>query len=173
MDTRAGYVVDLMDAYLLYSDMCYLKAGLDAAYGLLMLGGKDQVLVPCRTSNVCRMLCNCYYFAEDKMCGELAGQLVTEALGYIRGGGREVLHVWWNTICLYDDVVGAMELAQEERERLSEERARLRIIVEREEEVKIGLLRQVRQDADFSLVAEVFCILAKREFEECNFTKFS
>ena len=168
VDVRVGYAADLMDVYQLYSDLCYLKAGLDAAYALLMPGGRDRVLLPCRTPNVCRMLCNCYYFAEDKVCGELAGRLVTEALGYIRGGDRAALHAWWNTICLYDDVVGTMELTREERERLKEERARLKICVEREEDAKIGLLCQARQDADFSLVAEVFCILAKREFEECN-----
>jgi len=39
VDARAGYAADLMDVYQLYSDLGYLKTGLDAAYGLLTLRG--------------------------------------------------------------------------------------------------------------------------------------
>ena len=41
VDTRAGYVVDLMDAYLLYSDMKFLDTALDAAYEILIPKGSD------------------------------------------------------------------------------------------------------------------------------------
>jgi len=116
------------------------------------------------------MLCNCYYFAGDKECGELAGRLVTEALGYIRGGDRGVLQSWWDAIGLYDDVVGMMELVQEERERLNEEQARLRVSVMQLENREIESFRQAGPDADSRLMAEVFYVLAKRKFEECNIT---
>ena len=93
-----------------------------------------------------------------------------EVLGYMRGGERDVLLAWWSAICLYNDVVGAMELPKEELERLNEERARLRVSVEREEDERIERFRQAGQEADFGLVSEVFYILAKRQFEELNKT---
>ena len=170
VDSRAGYAADMMDVYQLYSDLSYLNDGLDAAYRILTIRGNDKIALPCRTPNVCRLLCNCYYFTGDEVCGELAGRLITEALGYIRGGDRDVLLSWWDAICLYDDVIGAMELPKEEQERLNEEQAHLRVSVVRQENEKIERLHQMGQDAGFSLVAEVFYILAKREFAEGNKT---
>jgi len=165
-DARAGYAADLMDVYQLYSDLGYLKAGLDAAYGLLTSRGGDRIQLPCRTPNVCRMLCNCYYFAGDEECGELAGRLVTEALGYTRGNHRCDLLGWWDAICLYDNVVGLMELPVEERERLQEERARLSVRVRQIEET---LIDQLGMEVDTSLATgQVFYILARREFAACN-----
>lgn len=168
VDSRVGYAADMMDVYQLYSDLGYLNNGLDAAYRLLAARGNGRISLPCRTPNVCRLLCNCYYFAGDETCGELAGRLVTEALGYIRGGDRDVLLSWWDAICLYADAVEAMELPKEDRERLNEERVRLRGSVEREEDGIIERFRQAGQDADFSLMTEVFYILGRREFEKLN-----
>ena len=74
VDTRAGYAADKMDVYQLYSDLNYLKNGLDAAYRILSSRGNGKILLPCRTPNICRLLCNCYYFAGDGECGELAGR---------------------------------------------------------------------------------------------------
>ena len=165
VDIRAGYAADKMDVYQLYSDLNYLKNGLDAAYQILSARGNGKISLPCRTPNICRILCNCYYFAGDEACGELAGHLVTEALGYIRGGARGVLLSWWDAICLYSDAVGAMMLTEEDYKRLEEERARLRVSVECEEDERIERFRQAVQDADFGLVSEVFAILAKREFD--------
>ena len=65
VDTRAGYVVDLMDAYLLYSDVKFLDVALDAAYEILIPKGSDKIVLPCRTPNICRLLCNCYYFTGE------------------------------------------------------------------------------------------------------------
>ena len=65
VDTRAGYVVDLMDAYLLYSDLKFLDTALDAAYEILIPKGSDKIVLPCRTPNICRLLCNCYYFTGE------------------------------------------------------------------------------------------------------------
>ncbi len=168
MDTRAGYVADVMDVYQVYSDLEYLNSGVDAAYGILSSRDNGRITLPCRTPNVCRLLCNCYYFAGDEECGELAGRLVTEALGYIRGGDRVDLLSWWDAICLYDDTVGPMKLSRIEQERLDGERARLRISVEREEEARIESFRWMGQDAGIDVVLGVFYILARREFEGCN-----
>ena len=48
-DVRAGYVVDLMDAYQLYSDLNFLNTALDAAYDILTPWGSDKIVLPCRT----------------------------------------------------------------------------------------------------------------------------
>ena len=89
VDTRVGYAADMMDVYQVYSDLGYLKNGVDAAYQILSVRENGKIALPCRTPNVCRLLCNCYYFAGDEVCGELAGRLVMEALGYRRGGERD------------------------------------------------------------------------------------
>lgn len=39
VDTRAGYAADMMDVYQVYSDLGYLKNGLDAAYRILAARG--------------------------------------------------------------------------------------------------------------------------------------
>ena len=44
VDTRAGYVVDLMDAYLLYSDMNFLDVALDTAYEILTPKGSEKMV---------------------------------------------------------------------------------------------------------------------------------
>ncbi|WP_292270503.1 hypothetical protein [Butyricimonas sp.] len=167
VDTRAGYAADKMDVYQVYSDLSYLKNGLDAAYRILSARGNGKIALPCRTPNICRLLCNCYYFAGDEECGELAGRLVTEALGYMRGGNREMLLSWWDAICLYDDAVGAMMLPLEEHTRLGEERARLVITVRQEEEEIVKRFLQLRENG-FDVTIKVFNILAKREFAAYN-----
>ena len=165
VDMRVGYAADLMDVYQLYSDLGYLNNGLDAAYRLLSSRGNGKISLPCRTPNVCRLLCNCFYFAGDEACGELAGRLVTEALGYIRGGDRDLLLAWWDVICLYADVIWMMKLPVGERERLHEERTRLGVQVRQLENEKIGCVRHAETEGDLRLVAKVFTILARREFE--------
>ena len=100
---------------------------MDAAYDILTPWGSQKLVLPCRTSNICRLLCNCFYITGDAECGVLAGKLVTEALGYTRGNHRDDLLGWWDAICLYDNVVGLMELPVEEQERVKEERVRLAV----------------------------------------------
>ena len=167
VDTRAGYVVDLMDAYLLYSDMKFLDSALDVAYEILIPKGRDKIVLPCRTPNICRLLCNCYYFTGDAECGELAGKLVTEALGYTRGNHRGDLLGWGDAICLYDNVVGLMELPIEEQERLKEERVRLAVRVRQVEDDMIEQFVRMGEVSSID-VGQVFYILAKREFVACN-----
>ena len=166
VDTRAGYVVDLMDAYLLYSDVKFLDTALDAAYEILIPKGSDKIVLPCRTPNICRLLCNCYYFMGEDECIVLAKNLVTEALGVSRKFNCEELGDWWEAICFYEDVVGAMELSLEERISLEEERVRLTTCVkQREDEI---IERYYHIDEDICFDVEVFNILAKRAFVECN-----
>lgn len=168
-DARAGYTVDLMDAYQLYStDLTFLNTALDVAYELLTSRGDGKIVLPCRTPNVCRMLCNCYYFTGDSTCGELAGHLITEMLGYTRDGFLGDLFSWWDAICVYADVIGMMELPLIERGRLSEERARLQVRVVQQEDERIERFRQGEGVEDIRFEAEVFHILAERAFAECN-----
>lgn len=168
-ETRAGYAVDLMDAYQLYStDLTFLNTALDVAYELLTPKGAGKMVLPCRTPNVCRMLCNCYYFTGDAACGELAGHLITEMLGYTRDGLRGDLFSWWDAIGLYDDVIGMMELPLKERRRLSEERVRLQVWIVQLEDERIERFRHGDVGEDLRFEAEVFHILAKRAFVECN-----
>ena len=166
-DTRAGYAADLMDVYQLHSDLEFLEQGVDAAYDILTPWGSDKLVLPCRTPNACRLLCNCYYFTGDEECGKLAGKLVTEALGYTRGSYRGDLLDWWEAICLYDDVIGLLELPLEERERLKGERARLSARVR---QVEDEMIEQLAREGEFSPAGsvQVFYILAKREFAARN-----
>ncbi len=166
-DPRAGYAADLMDVYQLYSDLNFLEKGVDAAYDILTPWRSDKLVLPCRTPNICRLLCNCYYFTGDAQCGELAGRLVTEALGYMRGNHRDDLLGWWDAICLYDNVIGLMELPLEEQEYLGEERLRLSVRVRQIEDKVVERFVRV---GDISPVDTglVFDILAKREFAACN-----
>ena len=164
---RAGYAADLMDVYQLYSDLDFLEKGVDAAYDILTPWGSQKLVLPCRTSNICRLLCNCYYFTGDAECGELAGKLVTEALGYMRGNHRGDLLGWWDAICLYDNVVGLMELPIEEQERLKEERVRLAVRVRQVEDDMIEQFVRMGEVSSVD-VGQVFYILAKREFVACN-----
>ena len=162
-DVRAGFIVDLMDAYQLYSDLNFLNTALDAAYDILTPWGSDKIVLPCRTPNICRLLCNCYYFTGEMENGVLAGSLISEALGSIRDLDRQGLMAWWDTFCFYEDVVGAMELPEPERVRLAEERVRLAVSVKQEEEEMIERFALSTRD-DLELFGRVFCILARREF---------
>ena len=166
-DVRAGYVVDLMDAYLLYSDMKFLDTALDAAYEILIPKGSDKMVLPCRTPNICRLLCNCYYFTGEDECGMLAKNLVTEALGISRKFSHEELWDWWGAICFYEDVVGAMELSLEEQISLEEERVRLTTCVKQRKDEMIERFMGSAGE-DLGALANVFKILAKRNFYEYN-----
>ena len=59
-DERIGYVADLMDAYQTYSDMDFLNEALDMAYRVLTVDEQGEIVIPNKTPNVCRLLCNWY-----------------------------------------------------------------------------------------------------------------
>ena len=105
VDTRAGYVVDLMDAYLLYSDMKFLDVALDAAYEILIPKGSDKIVLPCRTPNICRLLCNYYYFTGEDECALLVKGLVVEAMGKSSSFTSEEIITWWKALFLCESMV--------------------------------------------------------------------
>ena len=76
LDERIGYVADLMDAYQTYSDMDLLNEALDVAYRILTVDEKGEIVIPGRTPNVCRLLCNWYYFTGEEWCLEMAKGIV-------------------------------------------------------------------------------------------------
>lgn len=168
VDTRAGYVVDLMDAYQLYSDMTFLDTALDVAYEILVPQGEDRMVLPCRTANVCRLLCNCYYFTREEECGLLARGLVTEALGLSRKFDCDELVAWWYAFRVYDCVVEEMEMSKGESEYFLKEFTRLEVNVEQIEDEMIESFQQMNGKGLISLFVDVFDVLATREFAMYN-----
>lgn len=166
VDTLAGYVVDLMDAYLLYSDMNFLDVALDTAYEILTPRGSEKMVLPCRTPNICRLLCNCFYFTGEEESGLLARSLVTEALGLSSKFSGEELIAWWEAIRFYESVIGEMEVAVEEKERLVKDRIRLGVSVEQIENGKIEVFQGY--NSNIQQLMEVFNILARRVFAVYN-----
>ncbi|WP_270547012.1 hypothetical protein [Butyricimonas paravirosa] len=172
VDTRAGYAVDLMDAYLLYSDIKFLDVALDTAYEILIPKGSDKMVLPCRTPNICRLLCNCYYYTGETESGYLAGDLVIEVIGVLKEIDRKKLLAWWKAICLYNDVVGIVTSSSREWGYRKEDCNRLYVDIEQVEDERVEFFQQMRRDCGICLVVEVFDILARREFmmynEGCN-----
>ena len=168
-DVRAGFIVDLMDAYQLYSDMNFLNTALDAAYDVLTPWGANRIVLPCRTPNICRLLCYCYYFTGEKENSLLASSLINEALGFTRKAGRDDLMPWWwwDAFCFYEDVVGKVELSTNGQERLVEERVRLAVSVKQREEEVIKRFVKTEGDDVYDM-AKSFRILAQREFTMCH-----
>lgn len=166
VDERAGHVVDLMDTYLLYSDMSFLETALDVAYEILIPRGSNKIVLPCRTPNICRLLCNCYYYTGEDECVLLLKGLVIEALGMIRGSKKDGLMIWWETIKNYENIVD--ELPKKEREWFIGEYGRLEVAVKRLENEKIEQFMEKICANDFYLLASLFEVLAKRIFTICN-----
>ena len=78
LEDRVGYVADLMETYLTYSDMDFLDIALDAAYGIISPERNGEIVLPCRTPEMCRLLCSCYYFTGEEECAKLAKEIVKE-----------------------------------------------------------------------------------------------
>ena len=78
LEDRVGYIADLMETYLTYSDMDFLDIALDAAYGIISPEGRGEIVLPCRTPEMCRLLCSCYYFTGEEECMELAKSIIKE-----------------------------------------------------------------------------------------------
>ena len=163
VDTRAGYVVDLMDAYLLYSDVKFLDVALDAAYEILIPKGSDKIVLPFRTPNFCLLLSNCYYFTGEGECALLAGGLVTEAMGLSRKFDSKELGDWWEAIQFCENV----EISVKDRKRFAEERMRLMVIVKQQEDEMIQYFEETDKN-DTSLIVKIFSIWTKYEFIKCN-----
>ena len=164
VDTRAGYVVDLMDAYLLYSDVKFLDTALDAAYEILIPKGSDKIVLPCRTPNICRLLCNCYYFTGEEENIQLAKSLVTEILGLSKKITCDEVIVWSEAICVYENIIGEMDI--KECERLLEEYTRLDASVKQVRDEQVAYFYQNR--GNILVMSRVFDFCAKREFDTCD-----
>lgn len=78
LEERVVHVADLLETYLMYSDMDFLDIALEAAYEIISPEGSDEIVVPCRTPEMCRLLCSCYYFTGEERCAELAGEIVAD-----------------------------------------------------------------------------------------------
>ncbi len=78
LEDRVGHIADLMEAYLTYSDMDFLDIALDAAYGIISPERNGEIVLPCRTPEMCRLLCSYYYFTGEERCAELAGEIIKE-----------------------------------------------------------------------------------------------
>ena len=78
LEERVVHVADLLETYLMYSDMDFLDIALEAAYEIISPEGSDEIVLPCRTPEMCRLLCSCYYFTGEERCAELAGEIVAD-----------------------------------------------------------------------------------------------
>lgn len=106
VEERVGYVADLMDCYLVYSDMKYVNTALDAAYEILSSGSNGEMGLACRTPEMCRMLCSCYYFTNEEECAKLAGELVKEWKSEERVIPMEVEWRWVRALEFYNNTMG-------------------------------------------------------------------
>ena len=68
LEERVVHVADLLETYLMYSDMDFLDIALEAAYEIISPEGRDEIVLPCRTPEMCRLLCSCYY-GRREVCG--------------------------------------------------------------------------------------------------------
>ena len=67
-----------MDAYQTYSDMDFLNEALDMAYRVLTVDEQGEIVIPDKTPNVCRLLCNWYYFTGEEWCLEMAEEIAED-----------------------------------------------------------------------------------------------
>lgn len=108
LEERVGHIADLMETYLMYSDMDFLDIALDAAYGIISPEGGDEIVLPCRTPEMCRLLCSCYYFTGEERCAELAGEIINGLKSCVLDKGlddRNAL-IYLHSTEFYVDIVG-------------------------------------------------------------------
>lgn len=108
---RVGDVADLMDSYLTYSDMVFLDKALSVAYGMLSVGESGRLVLPCRTPEMVRVACSCFYFTGDEACAEVAGELAGE---WAAGAEDVPLEVAWRrarALDFYDSTMGRSRAA--------------------------------------------------------------
>lgn len=110
LEDRVGHIADLMEAYLTYSDMDFLDIALDAAYGIISPEGRDEIVLPCRTPEMCRLLCSCYYFTREKECAKLAKEIVIEWEDRVKNiyNDLEQPDMWelLRTVEFYENIIG-------------------------------------------------------------------
>ncbi len=110
LEDRVGHIADLMEAYLTYSDMDFLDIALDAAYGIISLEGSDEIVLPCRTPEICRLLCSCYYFTGEDECARLAKEIIIEWEDRVKNiyNDLEQPDMWelLRTVEFYENIIG-------------------------------------------------------------------
>ena len=163
---RLGYAADLLGSYVMGVDTEFVERGLEIAWELLYSRERGRLVLPCRTSGVCRLLCHCHYFTGDEECLRLAGGLVVEALGGCGIWDEEELLDWLEALRLYDSVAGDTELPEDDRERLEEELRRLDARVCRVEDGMMEAMRRGVGADDVVAASRVLAIVAGRVLED-------
>ena len=109
VEDRVGHIADLMETYLTYSDMDFLDIALDAAYGIISPEGSDEIVLPCRTPEMCRLLCSCYYFTGEEECARLAKEIVKDKMNEYNSN-QILINIdnwnWFRAIEVYCSIVG-------------------------------------------------------------------
>ena len=108
VEDRVGHVADLMETYLMHSDMDFLDIALDAAYEIISPEGSDRIVLPCRTPEMCRLLCSCYYFTNEEECAKLVEDIVVRKF---RESPDFALFVkdnweWYRAVEFYHNIMG-------------------------------------------------------------------
>lgn len=110
LEDRVGYVADLMEAYLTYSDMDFLDIALDAAYEIISPKGDGEIVLSCRVPEMCRLLCSCYYFTGEERCMGLAKEIVMglEYRAELKLDDLEKKNVWrwYRAVEFYENTIG-------------------------------------------------------------------
>lgn len=167
VDKRAGFVVDLMDAYVLYSDLIFLDSALEIADEILIPHGSDRLILPCRTPNICRILCNYYYFTGEEEYAQLAKGLVTEALGEIRKKGIQEIISWWDALKAYENVVDVMQFSREDKEWFISEQKRYEASIVELERFELNELENMGRADELWWLARIFMLRMRRSFTDC------
>ena len=105
LEERVVHVADLLETYLMYSDMDFLDIALEAAYEIISPEGSDEIVLPCRTPEMCRLLCSCYYFTGEERCMKGIKEIVKvkrEKYGEIKEMWK-----WWRMIEFYKSIMGS------------------------------------------------------------------
>jgi len=157
-DERAGYVSDLLDAYQIYDDMPLVDLGLEVAYTLLATEGVKKLICLGGTSNICRLLCHCFYFANDEECKEVVGNIVR---GWLEGGREngKFSRKNWQAVLFYENVVNDNLDYYE-----SGEREQLQVCNIKVEDELIKLCVSQVEELDVYSLVNVFHLLAERAF---------
>ena len=166
LSERAGHAADLLGCYVVQTDGELVSRGLDAAWGLLHDEARGGLRLPCRTSGVFRLLCQCHYFTDDEACLDLADGLAREALGCAGAWDGWELLEWVEALRLYADVSDG-ELALLEWERLDGELRRLRAVARRVEDGLLGGLLCGGGTEDAVAFSRMFALVAGRVLEDC------
>ena len=114
LEDRVGHIADLMGAYLTYSDMDFLDIALDAAYGIISPERNGEIVLPCRTPEMCRLLCSCYYFTGEEECAKLAKEIVKEFKTRVLENNLTDGEVWayLHSFEFYANIVGEGEVCE-------------------------------------------------------------